>query len=1244
MLNIKLKNVLLVIIILINICVNLSVFSAEGDNGIYSFYDAVDLNLAPPALPTCTFGQWTGGYVANNAQMSTFTPFAAKRTASPINGAWVPIANSFDASNASTYGMVCLVKDTTLKETKVLTGPAYAPVIKWTAPKTGYIKLTSKSNPRLDNANAGGNGVNFAIYKNEKVNKLWGYALTNKSEFLTGISYDTTISVTAGDNIYFYTDCNGIASYDTVIWTPVVEYVTEILDFSYPTLIASDMVIQRNKPIPIFGDSKGEQTITVRMQGDGVDNTATVVPVNNKWKVELPQLAAGGPYTITISNSQKTKILTNVMVGDIWIVSGQSNAQWPISAIDNPTLEKADMANYPGIRLFRQTVGVSKEPILNTTATWQTLTDGSVSAFSAVGYIFAKEVYRETGVPIGLMQAASGGSNAAAWTSKAVLESDPSWSSYLNWDGITDDTKKGTGHYNYMLAPLMQVPVSGMLWYQGEADSDAPARYYKMLRTIIPAWREGFNNQTMPVLIVQLPKYAGATPNAGDGWAKFRECQEKIWLNTPNTGLAVTIDTGLEVSIHPTEKRPVGERLAKYALGSVYNRDIVYKSPVYKSKKLSSNKLVLEFDNVGTGLITSDGGNAVLGFEISADGTNFVPATAKIIATNKIEVSADGITTPKDARYAWENYYLQENIRNSGNLPAGSFRTNFSEDYVLNGAPGSQVLNPIPDIVYQNANITNVLVTYQDNTMTISGRVSRSLSTPIGLFVKDKDVISQFDYKYADDENIFEFTYPLYLSSVAVDKKELTIVVDNIEVADPYISEMTIFNNEYITYIVDKLKTASNVVQNIKDEEKGFEFCGVMMDKFNSLTNNPLIAQQIINLINQKRLTFTNKNIGMQINGIMVIVEANNSNSSTDIDRILKEYDTHSFDLTINKEQYANMNSATRTFIAQNILDRINSQVYNIASELANDVLSLYALDQINSATYVKMIDDIKKYKDNLNLTTISEYATFVNYNINTEYEVTKILVKSLAQTGKYITTDRFVSDFISAVKIVANSLEEKASQDVGNSTSGGKAFGGIMVVEDKINNQNSIAFNDLIGVDWAVESINSLNQLGIVKGKNLTQFAPNDILTREEFLTMLIRAFNLLDNNAECNFADVDKNAWYYSYIATAKEKGLVNGVSESDFGVGNGITRQEMSVMVNNVSKFVNLTFNQNNKIDFTDYNNIATWAKQAVDTLSSSGVINGIGNNKFDPTGMSTRAQAAKIIYTILKMKGEVSSFVQ
>jgi hypothetical protein len=401
-----------------------------------------------------------------------------------------------------------------------------------------------------------------------------------------------------------------------------------------------------------------------------------------------------------------------------------------------------------------------------------------------------------------------------------------------------------------MLAPLAQVPIKGFLWYQGEADTDSPSRYYKMLRKMISDWRDLFNNQRMPILLVQLPKYAGNPPNTGDSWAKFRECQEQLWKNTPNTGLAVAIDTGLETDINPKEKRPIAQRLAKYALGSVYNRNIVYKPPIYKTITISGNKLILEFDNVGTGLITSNGGSAVVGFEISADGTNFVPATAKILDANKIEVTAIGINTPKEARYAWENYYLQENIRNSGNLPIGSFRTNFNETYISDYIVGGRNLTPLQNVQYPTNYISNVSVAYENGKMRLNGVTNSVVSNLISLLVKAENEVIHFDTKKVDNNGNFEFIYPFNLSEAMTQNKEITISIDNLEISKVYLS-----NIGYVKgLIVNKCEYSNNnVTVNIeKTNEFINDFIMVLVSVYDQAGKLKNIKNQKLNFVSYK--------------------------------------------------------------------------------------------------------------------------------------------------------------------------------------------------------------------------------------------------------------------------------------------------------------------------------------------------------------------------------------------------------
>lgn len=613
-----------------------------------------------------------------------------------------------------------------------------------------------------------------------------------------------------------------------------------------PKIIGSNMVLQRNAPIPLWGWADKGEKVKITFAGK---KYSAVGNENGKWIVYMDPLPAGGPYDLLISASNKIT-LKNILIGEVWVCSGQSNMEWPTNNINKAAEEMAD-ANYPKIRLFSVPKKISAMPKDDLEAgEWKECTPASVADFSAVGYLFGRNLHKELNVPIGLINSSWGGTVLETWASReAVLAIDDfehaieemekkdlnameqnidrmmkEWNSKIEnndigvknewqsaslndndwktmklpqlWEsaglamdgvvwfrkeitldasevasGITlnlgpiDDSDisfmngkkigetfnqyskkreyriepgmlqpgkniiaikvidtgggggiwgdaadfsytsvKGktslTGDWKYnigvdpginpnssvgpnayptllfngMIKPLIPYGIQGAIWYQGESNASRALQYETIFPMLINDWRKQWNNPEMSFLYVQLANYMPAKPEPGNSeWAELRDAQLKT-LSVNKTGMAVIIDIGEAGDIHPRNKQDVAYRLSLAARKVTYGQDIVYSGPVYSSHKVDGNRIVLEFNNTGSGLVAKDKYGYLKGFTIAGDDKKFVWAKA-VIEGDKVIVWSDEVKSPVAVRYAWADNPDDANFYNKEGLPASPFRT-----------------------------------------------------------------------------------------------------------------------------------------------------------------------------------------------------------------------------------------------------------------------------------------------------------------------------------------------------------------------------------------------------------------------------------------------------------------------------------------------------------------------------------------------------------------------------------------
>lgn len=432
-----------------------------------------------------------------------------------------------------------------------------------------------------------------------------------------------------------------------------------------PNVLFTDgAVLQRGQAVPVWGTAKDGEKVTVEIAGQSATTTAQ----GGKWKLELKPLEAGGPYEMKISG-ENTVTVNNLLVGEVWVASGQSNMEWTLNASFQPEIEKPK-ANFPQIRMITAKKVPSRQPLEEIQGSWQVCSPETVGNFSAVAYYFARDLQAKLGVPVGIISTSWGGTPAQAWTSAEGFEGHPELNGYAAALKASDALpEKGQQNfpaalYNGMIAPVVPYGMKGVIWYQGESNAGKSKEYQTLFPAMIADWRSKWKLGDFPFLYVQIAPFKGQPP-------EIREAQFLTLGKTKNTAMAVTTDYGDANDIHPKKKEPVGHRLSLAARALAYGEKIVHSGPLYDSMKAADGKAEISFQSVGGGLVAKDGD--LKGFTIAGADGKFVPAKA-VITGDKVVVSAEGVADPKAVRYGWENV-PDVNLFNKEGLPASPFRT-----------------------------------------------------------------------------------------------------------------------------------------------------------------------------------------------------------------------------------------------------------------------------------------------------------------------------------------------------------------------------------------------------------------------------------------------------------------------------------------------------------------------------------------------------------------------------------------
>jgi len=504
----------------------------------------------------------------------------------------------------------------------------------------------------------------------------------------------------------------------------VLGAVSARADVHVSNLFGDNMVLQREMAASVWGTADPGESVTVKI---GDTQASTTADAHGTWSVKLPAMKANAtPQVLTISG-KNTLSLKNVLVGDVWVCSGQSNMEFGLGGCNAPQdIADADIPALRRIRLDHRALGT---PDKDVPGHWETCTPGSAPGFTAVGFYFARRIQKETGLPIGLIDDNWGGTRIEPWIPPCGFQLEPSLAEIEagrkravegyreavakslplveKWVALTKqalaigcelpeppqlppdpshDAGSPTTLYNGMIHPIVFFAIKGALWYQGESNGGEGDEYYHKMRALVGGWRKVWGQGDFPFYFVQLANFVQPNPDpaGGDGWARVRMAQVKS-LRIPHTGMAVIVDVGEANDIHPKNKFDVGERLALWALHDDYGKkDLVFSGPLYQSMKIDDGKIRLSFEHVGSGLIVGkkegrsptveDQGGKLKRFAIAGEDRKWHWANA-VIEGDTVVVSSPQAPKPVAVRYAYSMNPEGCNLYNKEGLPASPFRT-----------------------------------------------------------------------------------------------------------------------------------------------------------------------------------------------------------------------------------------------------------------------------------------------------------------------------------------------------------------------------------------------------------------------------------------------------------------------------------------------------------------------------------------------------------------------------------------
>ena len=488
--------------------------------------------------------------------------------------------------------------------------------------------------------------------------------------------------------------------------------LTAFADVKLPALISDHMVLQAGEPVPVWGWAAPDEKISVEIGGQKITTQASA---NGEWHVELKPLKIGAHFTLTVQGANPV-VIQDVLAGEVWLGSGQSNMGLRVREANHFDAEKA-AANIPEIRMFTVAHNTSPNALDNCRGSWEVCNVNNVGNFSAALFFFGREIHKQLKVPVGLIHSSWGGTPIQPWMPLEVLKNYPGYPALLErkqkeiaawparknqiqadlkaWE-IADAAAKAAHQpepvkpwnpgppdsgqympaqlYNAMIHPLIRYRLRGAVWYQGEANAGGGAAgaadYTDLQSRLIAGWRQDWGLGDFPFYFVQLPNWNNDGDRSSNSWAFFREGQAST-LQVPNTGMAVTIDIGNANNIHPKNKQEAGRRLALLALAKTYQQDVICHGPEFEKIETNNAAVKIYFTHTDGGLVARNG--TLKSFTIAGMNKNWFPADARIDG-DSVVVSSTEVTQPVAVRYDWANN-PEGNLFNGADLPAMPFRT-----------------------------------------------------------------------------------------------------------------------------------------------------------------------------------------------------------------------------------------------------------------------------------------------------------------------------------------------------------------------------------------------------------------------------------------------------------------------------------------------------------------------------------------------------------------------------------------
>lgn len=422
-----------------------------------------------------------------------------------------------------------------------------------------------------------------------------------------------------------------------------------------PTLFSDNMVLQRDKPIKVWGEVLPNLPVTITFDGQTYNAQCDA---NGKFTTLIPAKSAStSSYILTVASNNEILTYKNIVMGDVYLCGGQSNMAMYVSGsnADQVANAKAD-ANYPNLRFFEVAKIVSGGVLINAKDNlWKSALPERIVNWSAVAFFVGRDLHKHINVPIGLINVSHGGAPSDAFISPEAYSNDALLNAAKRPDatGIYSYYQSPSSLYNSMISKVVGYPIKAVLWYQAEANATYWQNYKTIFKGLIKDWRTKFNEPALPWLFVQLPSFDPSGDTTKMTWAETRDIQLQVWKEDPNSGMAVTIDLGEAANIHPTDKYTVAKRLLPYVKSLVYGEEVTHKSPIYQSHTVQGANLILTFDNLGSGLTAV---KPITEFEIAGSDKVYKTATATLMPDNRISITNGTVPNPVFARYAFINF------------------------------------------------------------------------------------------------------------------------------------------------------------------------------------------------------------------------------------------------------------------------------------------------------------------------------------------------------------------------------------------------------------------------------------------------------------------------------------------------------------------------------------------------------------------------------------------------------------